>query len=1094
MLEELDNAVATAKDFLAAEDAHFQKTRNSLGNRHRNTDEAHARVVDAKAKIKVAEELSEKNHRKVDQARIERHEAFEVVQQKMDAVWSMDGVSMERALFKAAMEEDAQMIGRLLEAGVDTNCRNTGGQTPLELAATRGKLHSLFLLLDEDGSGEISKSELRQLGRAVGVELSDKDIKPLMAVLDNDGGGSIDLDEFSDDYSRSFLANFLAKISPTGFGWVEEEIQRMERLESMLQKKLDADKAEREALKVYASKAAGVIASKAAKAAAKKAAEDAAAAAEAIAREELRNVLMQCVNEGATNLDGMKTVLAKLEGDDRRETDTTPALLERWKARLKQHRERQELADAREREREAQRRAKADREAAEALCDLEPDVFAERLEMVMRRVADFKPPVLEPEGSTVLRQAAGHAGDAITELTRRRVRQDTEASAVEAAIVLQTTPPGTSLDERQNAFRDALATALDGVDAMRFQVTGMGPAESLAPTDPKYNSRPPATPGWLRVSFRVLEPYGREVDDGAASSEALLHRLDELAVDGGGLEEAMQSIGGLVRYEPDKHAAARAQSREKNALAVLSANNSNAERAAAEAKAEEEKRAACQPIPLPFRRVTYAMIGSQAAGPSSTGSTETIQFDHSSVWLWYYIQGSEKWSEKDRQGVRRVVFKYRRLRFGGGHEGIDDEPEPESELEPAQANSEAEGVAAKDRARQKRKQRKAALSDPVKAAFDQYDVDKSGTLDVGEVTALLHDRGFRMSAAELEGVFEAIDDDGNGVLDLSELRKMWTFLGMHMAARGTAREHATSEDDTEEEDTVSASGGLPPSAAPGVDTTGWCALSGPAVKCEDGWWRSCDWPLAPGFEHSVWIDGQMVGTFHDPALVVTAPPNVEDAEEEEDGPIVMVTKVGSRTVTTVVAKARDSDEEGDKESTGAWRRRKKKGPRHYSFDPVAGLLADQQFRTSATAGIPGGSNTANSVVAELHRTMPRGNLIISIDRCTGLQREKAHRTDGVFCVVAANNSGLARRSGTVYESGRTLSWKGHHGTIVFSGLDAPPSLLHIFVLRRAPAAFVAAAAADSGNAASRRSTRSTQAVRAALVEIYTTHNPGTYSC
>ena len=59
----------------------------------------------------------------------------------------------------------------------------------------------------------------------------------------------------------------------------------------------------------------------------------------------------------------------------------------------------------------------------------------------------------------------------------------------------------------------------------------------------------------------------------------------------------------------------------------------------------------------------------------------------------------------------------------------------------------------------------------------RYDVDGSGSLDVEEVTALLHDRGFRMSSAELSGVFEAIDDDGNGVLDLSELRKMWTFLG-----------------------------------------------------------------------------------------------------------------------------------------------------------------------------------------------------------------------------------------------------------------------------------------------------------------------------
>ena len=59
----------------------------------------------------------------------------------------------------------------------------------------------------------------------------------------------------------------------------------------------------------------------------------------------------------------------------------------------------------------------------------------------------------------------------------------------------------------------------------------------------------------------------------------------------------------------------------------------------------------------------------------------------------------------------------------------------------------------------------------------RYDVDGSGSLDVEEVTALLHDRGFRMSSAEISGVFEAIDDDGNGVLDLSELRKMWTFLG-----------------------------------------------------------------------------------------------------------------------------------------------------------------------------------------------------------------------------------------------------------------------------------------------------------------------------
>ena len=59
---------------------------------------------------------------------------------------------------------------------------------------------------------------------------------------------------------------------------------RLNRLDTMLQKKLDADAEEREAMKVFATKAAGVIATKAAKATAKHRAEQAAAAAEAVAR------------------------------------------------------------------------------------------------------------------------------------------------------------------------------------------------------------------------------------------------------------------------------------------------------------------------------------------------------------------------------------------------------------------------------------------------------------------------------------------------------------------------------------------------------------------------------------------------------------------------------------------------------------------------------------------------------------------------------------------------------------------------------------------------------------------------------------------
>jgi hypothetical protein len=135
MLEELDDALHTAEAFQADQEAYFRKMQGTFGNRHRSTDEAHERVIESKAKVKAAIALSEKHHAEVDAARVKRYEAFEQIQQGLDAVWSMDGVSMERALFKAAMEEDAQMIGRLLEAGVDTACVNTGGQTPLELVS-----------------------------------------------------------------------------------------------------------------------------------------------------------------------------------------------------------------------------------------------------------------------------------------------------------------------------------------------------------------------------------------------------------------------------------------------------------------------------------------------------------------------------------------------------------------------------------------------------------------------------------------------------------------------------------------------------------------------------------------------------------------------------------------------------------------------------------------------------------------------------------------------------------------------------------------------------------------------------------------------
>ena len=960
----------------------------------------------------------------------------------------MDGLHMEQAVFKAVMTEDAPMIRRLLEAGVDTGCTNEGGQTPLELAATRGKLESLFLLLDEDGSGDVSKKELKQLGAAVGVKLTDKDLWSLMTALDEDSSGSVDLEEFSEERSRKFLSGFLAKISPGGFGWVDDELNKIAEMDAILQEQLEVEKEEREAAKRSSQNAATKIAYKAAKRAKARAAEEAAAEAERKAREGLRATLLACVNEGATNMDGMNTVMAMLDDPD--SESTAVSLLERWEGRLEAHRNRQALVEARESEREERRREKAEGEAAHARCQLEPEVFEERKEMVMQRAAEqgLNPAVEEEEAVDCLRKAAGHAGGALAELTRRRSREETESSAVEAAIVLQNAPEGDSAPARHFAFAKALASGVEGMDWERIVVTDMAPAGVTA--EPAAGGRPPPpTPGWLRLSFRILEPFGAEADGGAPSSEAVLHRLDELSETG--MVAALARSGmTMMRYEPDKEAAARAQSREAKTLDLLSKQSEREAKAAAEAKEEAERLAGSAPIPLSCRRVTYAHTIRPASAPASDASaagagtaagSSPVAPASASVWLWYCVPGSEDWPERDPEGVRRVVFKYRRLRFvssrrlatqgGQGHEGIDSMPDPDMDEEQA-ATKEAE-----DRAREKRRRHRAEeQDDPVRAAFDEYDVDNSGALDVQEVTALLHDRGFRMTAAELEGVFEAIDEDNSGDIDLAELRKMWTFLGMHMEARGSSREVPDSSDEETEEKAAEA----PP---PSTDSSkGWCALSGPAVKCEDGWWRSSSWAVAPGFEHSVWVDGKMSGTFADPQMVVTAAPNELDAEPEAD-PVLLTTKVGSRTIVTSVAA---SDEDGKPKP------KRGDGPRIWSFPCTE----------------PPGSGGA-------------GEFSVTIERCAGLHRAKEVRGQGIYAVMALGSSGMARRSGMVHGKGKKLSWHGHHGSARFEGLPHAPDKLHVFLLRRP--------AQRTHPSPPGKDAASVSEVRSALRKIYQNYKP-----
>lgn len=53
-------------------------------------------------------------------------------------------------------------------------------------------------MIDDDGSGEITKQELRSVLESMGDTISDKEIKAMVLAADANGDGSIQFDEFVD--------------------------------------------------------------------------------------------------------------------------------------------------------------------------------------------------------------------------------------------------------------------------------------------------------------------------------------------------------------------------------------------------------------------------------------------------------------------------------------------------------------------------------------------------------------------------------------------------------------------------------------------------------------------------------------------------------------------------------------------------------------------------------------------------------------------------------------------------------------------------------------------------------------------------------
>ena len=71
------------------------------------------------------------------------------------------------------------------------------------------ELKDAFAVFDADGSGTISRSELKKLMKSLGQKLSDAELDAMMDEVDTDGNGEIDFKEFKSMMVRIFPMLFV---------------------------------------------------------------------------------------------------------------------------------------------------------------------------------------------------------------------------------------------------------------------------------------------------------------------------------------------------------------------------------------------------------------------------------------------------------------------------------------------------------------------------------------------------------------------------------------------------------------------------------------------------------------------------------------------------------------------------------------------------------------------------------------------------------------------------------------------------------------------------------------------------------------------
>jgi Ca2+-binding EF-hand superfamily protein/CBS-domain-containing membrane protein len=113
---------------------------------------------------------------------------------ELGSVLDLLGVSVDdKTITKMMAEVDDDSSGEIdLDEFIAMMAKNVGSQGSI----LEGELRYAFAVLDEDGGGTISSEELKSSCEKLGEKLSPDQVAAMLALVDSDGSGDIDYDEF----------------------------------------------------------------------------------------------------------------------------------------------------------------------------------------------------------------------------------------------------------------------------------------------------------------------------------------------------------------------------------------------------------------------------------------------------------------------------------------------------------------------------------------------------------------------------------------------------------------------------------------------------------------------------------------------------------------------------------------------------------------------------------------------------------------------------------------------------------------------------------------------------------------------------------